>query len=92
MKARSTTDRRSRPDLVVTAIVVTTALFFGRQVFIPIATAFLLSFLASPLVERLERRGLGRLPAVLCSIGLGSAATVGLSFLLARQVYDIAYR
>ena len=41
----------------VIAAVVMTALYFGRDIFIPLALAILLAFLLSPLVSRLKRWG-----------------------------------
>ncbi len=46
-------------------VVVVAALYFGREVFVPIALAILLSFALGPLVMRLRRWRLGRVPAVL---------------------------
>jgi predicted PurR-regulated permease PerM len=41
------------------------ALYVGRYIFVTLALAVLLTLLLSPVVSRLERRGLKRLPAVL---------------------------
>src|SRR5262245_61541938 len=41
------------------------ALYWGQRIFVPLALAVLLTFLLSPLVSWLERRGLPRIPAVL---------------------------
>ncbi len=49
-------------------VVLVAALYFARSVFIPVVLAVLLSFLLSPVMLFLERRGLGRVP---------SAAAVG---------------
>lgn len=46
-------------------VVVIAGLYFARDVLIPIALAILLSFLLSPLVNRLQRTGLKRVPASL---------------------------
>ncbi|MGH7111445.1 MAG: AI-2E family transporter, partial [Stellaceae bacterium] len=47
---------------VLVAAVVVAALYFGREVLLPITLAVLLSFLLSPLVELLRRAWLGRVP------------------------------
>jgi predicted PurR-regulated permease PerM len=46
------------------------ALYWGQRIFVPLALAVLLTLLLSPVVSRLERRGLKRLPAVLSVAGL----------------------
>jgi len=37
-------------------VVVVAALYFGREVFVPIALAILLSFVLSPLVRLLQKK------------------------------------
>ena len=65
-------------------------LYFAKEVLVPLALALLFSFLLGPVVKRLERRGLGRVPAVLacactffCLFGL-------LGWIMASQVVDLA--
>ena len=45
--------------------VVTGALYLAKGVLVPLTLAVLLSFLLSPLCDRLERWRFGRIPAVL---------------------------
>src|SRR5262245_45686488 len=59
-----TTARRTFHVLGSAALVVA-ALYWGQKILIPFALAILLSFVLAPLVSWLERRGLGRAPAVL---------------------------
>ena len=54
-------------------------LYFGRQIFIPLALALVLSFLLTPLVGLLERARLGRVPAVLVVLIFCFALTAGVS-------------
>jgi len=56
--------------LGATAVVVA-ALYLAKGVLVPLTLAVLLSFLLSPLCDWLERRGLGRIPAVLLTAILG---------------------
>jgi predicted PurR-regulated permease PerM len=53
--------------------VVVAALYLAKGVLVPLTLAVLLSFLLSPVCDWLERRGLGRIPAVLATAMLGSA-------------------
>ena len=80
-----------RTALPTVATVVTTvaALYFGREVFLPIAVALLLTFALVPMVSALKRVGLPRLPAVLLSV-IGAFAALGLfSFIVATQVSEL---
>jgi predicted PurR-regulated permease PerM len=43
-------------------------LFFGREIFIPISFAMLISFVLFPICAWLERKGLGRLTAIIISV------------------------
>ena len=52
--------------LLIIALAVAT-LYVGREIFIPIAIAILVSFVLSPPVLLLRRWGLGRVPSVLSS-------------------------
>jgi predicted PurR-regulated permease PerM len=54
-------------QVVVLASVI---LFFGRNVFIPISFALLISFVLYPICAWLERKGFGRLTAIVVSISL----------------------
>jgi len=51
--------------------VVIAALYFAKAVLVPLTLAVLLSFLLSPVCDWLERRRLGRVPAVLATAILG---------------------
>ncbi|HEY4971236.1 MAG TPA: AI-2E family transporter [Steroidobacteraceae bacterium] len=68
--------RAPAPGLTVWAvsIAIVTALYFGRELFVPLALAVLLSFAFAPLVRLLRRWHFGRLPSVI--------ATVAVAFLL----------
>lgn len=67
-------------------------LYVGREVFIPLALAMLVSFLLAPLVRRLERIGLWRVPAVLLLTGLALLVVVGVGYILAGQMVQLADR
>ena len=58
--------------LGATAVVVA-ALYLAKGVLVPLTLAVLLSFLLSPVCDWLERRRLGRIPAVLLTAILGFA-------------------
>jgi predicted PurR-regulated permease PerM/methylmalonyl-CoA mutase cobalamin-binding subunit len=74
--------------LLLIAFVVA-ALYFGRSVFVPIALATLITFLLSRLVSRLER-WIGRIAAVLVTVIAMFTIFAGASWVIARQVIDLA--
>jgi predicted PurR-regulated permease PerM len=85
------TDRCSSNSLVSAAVIVG-ALYFGRDILLPFALSVLLSFLLAPLAELLEKWKFGRIPAVLTVVTVAFLSFAALSFVLANQVYDLAYR
>jgi len=74
----------------VVTVVVVLALYFARAVFIPIALSIFLSFVLSPVVNRLQKRGLGRIPAVLLTVGMVVLGSMGIGALVAQQVTRLA--
>ena len=57
--------RASGTQPLVATVIVVGALYFGRDVFVPLALAGLLCFALAPLITALRRRGLPRTPAVI---------------------------
>jgi predicted PurR-regulated permease PerM len=64
-------------------------LYLGRQIFIPLALALVLTFLLTPLVSVLEKCRLGRAPAVLVVLVSCFALTAGVGWEVAGQLLDI---
>ncbi|HEX4783002.1 MAG TPA: AI-2E family transporter [Candidatus Sulfotelmatobacter sp.] len=79
----------SKSSLFIVLALAIAALYFGRQIFIPLALALVLSFLLTPLVDVFEKARLGRAPAVLVVMALGFALTAGLAWEVAGQLLDI---
>lgn len=69
--------------------LVITALYFLQEVLLPFALAVLLSFLLSPLVTRLERWRLGRIPAVIVAVTFAFVVLGGILVLVGRQFADV---
>jgi len=63
---------------LLTGGAIIAALYFGRDILIPLAVAFLLGFLLDPLVVRLKRWGLPRAPAAILVVTL-ALGLVGLA-------------
>jgi hypothetical protein len=55
-------------------VVIVAALYFAREVLIPVTLAILLSFILAPLVALLRRAHLPRVPAVLLAAWAASSA------------------
>ncbi|RJT29275.1 AI-2E family transporter [Mesorhizobium waimense] len=85
----ATAPRMSLPT-VATVVAAIAALYFGREVFLPIAIALLLTFALAPVVSALKRIGIPRTPAVIVSVLSAFAALALLSFIVASQVSELA--
>src|ERR687886_2160254 len=59
------------PETLLVGALAVAALYFGREVFVPLALATLLGFVLAPLVRLLRRGRLGRVPSVLVAVGRG---------------------
>jgi predicted PurR-regulated permease PerM/methanogenic corrinoid protein MtbC1 len=70
--------------------LVTAELYFGREVLIPLALALLVTFILTPLVQRLQRFGLPRVPAVLLVVALVFSLVGVLGWTMGRQLVDLA--
>jgi predicted PurR-regulated permease PerM len=68
------------------------ALYYGREMLVPLALAILLSFVLAPLVRLLRRWHLGRVPPVLAAVALAFAIILGLAGLIGSQVTFLAER
>ncbi|RVD55594.1 AI-2E family transporter [Mesorhizobium sp. M2D.F.Ca.ET.185.01.1.1] len=75
---------------VASVVVTVAALYFGREVFLPIAVALLLTFAIAPVVSWLKRAGVPRIAAVIASVAGAFAALSLFSFVVATQVSDLA--
>jgi predicted PurR-regulated permease PerM len=74
---------------VISAITVA-ALYFGREVFIPVALAILLSFVLAPIVLLLRRARAGRVPSVLIAVLFACLVIFGIAALIGGQVAQLA--
>jgi len=75
---------------VLIAVVVVAALYFGREVLVPIALAILLTFVLAPLVRLLQGWYFPRIIAVMIVGLLAFAAIFGLGALMVSQVNQLA--
>jgi predicted PurR-regulated permease PerM len=73
-------------------VIVVAVLYFARVVFIPLALAILFAFLLAPLVTRLRRWKIGRIPSVLIVVHLAFAVIAAFGFLMALQLTDLGHK
>ena len=66
--------------------LVIAGLYWLQAVLIPVALAVLLTFLLSPVVSTLNRRGLGRVPSVLVTVLLAFSILGGIGWTLTHQL------
>ena len=76
--------------LLGVAALIIAALYVGREVFVPIALAILLSFVLAPLIRLLQRVHVPRAIAVISVVLIAFAAISGLAGLMASQVAELA--
>src|SRR5271157_5318671 len=65
-------------------------LYLARDVLVPFAVALTLTFLLTPLVRLLQRAHVPRIVAVLAVIVVSSALAIGLAWILAGQLFNLA--
>ena len=74
----------------VIAAIIVGALYVGREIFIPIALAILLSFVLAPLVRLLQRARLPRAAAVLLVVFFAFAGIFAIGGLIASELTQLA--
>ena len=74
---------------VVVLVIVIAALYFGREVLVPLVMAGLLSFALAPVVAFLRRHGLPRIPAVIAVVVCAFAAISVFGLVVAGQVSQL---
>jgi predicted PurR-regulated permease PerM/methylmalonyl-CoA mutase cobalamin-binding subunit len=84
------TSKSGRVGMLASIVVIIAALYFAKEVLIPLALAIMLSFLLAPLIIRLQRWGLPRIPALLIVLLVVGGAFAGLGFIVMGQLRDLA--
>ena len=77
------------PTLAIIAVGIA-ALHFGQAILVPFALALLLTFLLSPLVTRVRRLRIPRVPAVLTVVALAGVLLAGIGALVTSQLVSLA--
>ena len=74
----------------ILACIIVATLYFGREIFVPIALAILLSFVLAPLVRLLQHLRVPRGAAVVSVVVAAFALMFGMGSLLATQLTQLA--
>lgn len=75
---------------LVAAAIIITGLYFARDILVPFALAVLITFVLAPMVLRLRRGGVGRIPAVLAVVTVSFAVIAAATWLVSVQLFDLA--
>ncbi|MCW1926128.1 AI-2E family transporter [Luteolibacter arcticus] len=88
-KRRPAADSLSGIFAVCLTSALLAGLYFGREFLIPLALAALITFLLTPLVNKVQR-WVGNVTAVLAAMTLILAATISLGWMIGSQAVDLA--
>jgi predicted PurR-regulated permease PerM len=75
---------------LISGIAVVAILYFGREVFVPLAVAVLLTFVLAPPVRVLRGWRFGRIPSIITVVLIAFLALFGLGMVLGEQVTHLA--
>ena len=81
---------RAGLENLLVAVIVVAALYFGRDVFVPLALAILLSFALSPLVFILHRWRFNRVLSVVTVVAFAFTLIISASALIGSQIANFA--
>lgn len=71
-------------------VIVVAALYFGSDIFVPLALAILLAFALAPAVQKLRRLSVPNLPAVLIVVAVAFLTILAFGWVLTLQATDLA--
>ena len=82
--------RTSPLFILVAFITAIAALYVAKEILLPVAMAILLTFLLTPLADRLERWGVPRIPAVLLVVVISFMAFAGVLGIVGQQLVQLS--
>jgi predicted PurR-regulated permease PerM len=80
----------SPPGILAVGVIVIAALYFAREVFVPLALAILLSFALAPLVALLRRWHFGAVLSVIAAVLFSFLVIFGVGALIGGQITHLA--
>jgi len=75
---------------LVCTVLIIGILYFGREIFIPLAFAILLTFILSPVVSVLRRWGTGRIGSVVITVALTLALLASVATMITVELKSLA--
>ncbi len=83
--------RNNSPLFILVAIIaVVAALYVAKEILLPLALAVMLSFLITPLANRIERLGVPRVPTVILVVAMSFTVLGVLGWVVTDQVIDLS--
>ena len=90
-RKRRTASGRNSPLFILVAVITTiTALYVAKAILLPVSLAILLTFLLTPLADRLERWRIPRIPTVLSIVGISFALIASLGGVVTNQLFQLS--
>ena len=80
---------RSDAGAIIVCLTIA-ALYFAREILVPLAFALTLTFLLTPAVALLQRLHIGRVVSVLATVLVSIAVAGGIGWVIASQLVDVA--
>jgi predicted PurR-regulated permease PerM len=77
-------------SVLASLVLVIASLYWAKAVLIPLALAFMLTFLLQPIVAALHRKGLGHTPAVMLVVMLLALVLGAVGWAVVRQFSSLA--
>ena len=90
MSALRRVPAHSNIGVVVLVFAIVAALYFAREILIPLAFALTLTFLLTPAVTLLEKLRLGRVLPVMLTVLVSMMAAGWITWIIANQLVDVA--
>src|SRR5260370_22890555 len=84
-------EKTPRLPPVLGILLAIAALYFAREILVPLSAAVLLSFLLTPPVRFMERGKLGRLPSVMLVFMVAVACAAGAGYVVGDQLFDVLH-
>ncbi|MGA3170380.1 MAG: AI-2E family transporter [Chthoniobacteraceae bacterium] len=92
MSSLDQSEKLAKVVSVILMLVAVAVLYFGREVFIPLALALLFSFLLAPLVTRLEKMHVPRALAACVTVLAALTMVAGVAYLVGGQLVELTYK
>ena len=87
---RSGRPQNSSQMTLIVALAIVAALYFAREVLIPLTLAVLLAIILAPLVSVLRRLRIGRVTAVLLAVAMAIGVICAIGGLIGTQIAELA--